>query len=116
MMLTSLERFCLDRDLRTERGEEVHVEALRALSAAAGEHRVEIGGVQTVFWSGDPLGDAFLSGASGPSPTTGARLPGQAQGCLRRIDRRRAIRIESLCRPLLDLTHQGRGPGVRAAP
>ena len=82
MILASLERFCLDHDLRAERGEDVHVEALRAPSAAAGEHRVEIGGVQTVFWSDDPLGDAVLSGALGavaddwrPSSRPGPTLP-----------------------------------------
>lgn len=65
MILTSLARFCLENQIRKDREDELYIEALRALSAATGEHRVDIGGLQILFWSDDPDGDAFLSGALG---------------------------------------------------
>ena len=65
MILTSLARFCLDHQLEGERDNELYMEALRVLSAATGEHRVDIGGLQILYWSDSPEGDWFLSGALG---------------------------------------------------
>ncbi len=65
MILTSLARFCLEHDIQGERDDELYVEALRVLGASIGEHRVDVGGLQILFWSDHPEGDAFLGGALG---------------------------------------------------
>jgi CRISPR-associated protein Csd1 len=65
MLLTSLARFCVENHVQKEPDEALYIEALRALSAGAGEHRADIGGLQILFWSDNPEGDAFLSGALG---------------------------------------------------
>jgi CRISPR-associated protein Csd1 len=62
MILTSLARFCLEHRISKTRDDDFqYVEALKALSAATGNHRLDIGGLQIVFWSDTPQGDAFLS-------------------------------------------------------
>ena len=65
MLLTSLARFCLEQGIQGERDDDLYLEAMRVLAAATGEHRVDIGGVQILFWSDSREGDVFLSGALG---------------------------------------------------
>ena len=64
MILTSLARFCVEHSISKARDDDFQsVEALRALIAATGNHRLAIGGLQIVFWSDTPQGDAFLGSA-----------------------------------------------------
>jgi hypothetical protein len=65
MLLTSLTRFCLEHRIQGERDDDLYREAMRVLGAATGEHRVDIGDLQILFWSDSREGDAFLSGALG---------------------------------------------------
>ena len=65
MLLTSLARFCLEHHIQGESGDDRYREAMRALAAATGEHRVDVGGLQILFWSDSREGDVFLSGALG---------------------------------------------------
>jgi CRISPR-associated protein Csd1 len=65
MLLTSLARFCLEHHIQDGSGDDRYREAMRALAAATGEHRVDIGGLEILFWSDSREGDVFLSGALG---------------------------------------------------